>query len=84
MGRHGRSQVGQRSIVGILAVAGILSVALLAVHGQYKGWPQVISGLFAIVGCYLFGYFAFRGRLPGKHLPKASAAIQQATSRHDV
>lgn len=83
MSKHGHHQIGQRIISGGLAAAGIMSVTLLALHGQYKAWPQVISGLSAVGGCYLFGYFALRGRLPGKLLSKADVAIKRTTGRHD-
>ena len=84
MGMNGNRQICQRIISGFLATGGVLSAAILAVQGQYAGWPQVISRLLAVGGCYLFGYFALRGYLPGTRLPKASDAIRRATSRHDV
>ncbi len=84
MSKNANRQIFQRTISGLLAAAGILAVVLLTAHGQYDSWPQMVSGLFGAGGCFLFGYFALRGRLPGKHLQKASAAISHAAHRHDV
>ena len=84
MSKKANRQIFQRAISGLFAAAGILAIILLTVQGQYAGWPQIVSGLLAIGGCYLFGYFALRGHLPGKHLQKASAAISHVTDRHDA
>lgn len=84
MSKHANRQLFQRTLSGCLAAAGILAVVFMTTHGQYNGWLQMIFGLFAAGGSLLFGYFALRGRLPGKHLQKASAAISHAADGHDV
>ena len=84
MSDNANRQICQRTIAGLLTTAGITAVALLAAQGHYSGWPRIVSGFLAVGGCCLFGYFALRGRLPGKHLSKASAAMVRATTRHDV
>lgn len=82
MDKIAKRQTIQRVISGLLAAVGILAVSWLVVLGQYDSWPQMICGLLAVGGCYVFGYFAWRGHLPGKLLPNANAAIQRVTKRH--
>lgn len=84
MSKYANRQVGQRIISGVLATLGVLAITMQLVLGKYDGWSQAALGIAGLVGCYLFGYFALRGQLPGSHLPKASAAIKQATSHHDL
>lgn len=81
MRRNGNRQIVQRVLSGLLAAGGIVSLAMSVVQGDVGGWPNVVSGVLAIGGCYLFGYFTICGRLPGTRLSKASEAIQRATSR---
>jgi len=58
--------IWQRVVCGGICVGGILALPLNAIHGEYHGRYGVALIIFGVVGLYLFGCVALRGKLPGK------------------
>ncbi|TWG88203.1 hypothetical protein L599_005900000140 [Luteimonas sp. J16] len=66
MGVVGKAPGWQRAVSALLTLGFAWAFATRALDGGLGAWPEVVVMLVALYGGYLFGYFAWRGRLPGR------------------
>ena len=65
------SHTALRVLSGLLAGGGLAALVWRAYRSLAAAvapnWLEILSSLGVIYGIYLFGYFAFKGRLPFRH-----------------